>query len=213
MYNREYVWQDSIITSNSESGWENTIILGFPGIDVRFKLIGYGWKTDIDTENESVLYSGKYTCYYREVGEESWVYFTTVISERADQSESNVYKKCFVQIGVISEKTYEIKILAADGEKYQAWEDSGDGVVEGVNSGDVFWENVKLRGVIPIRLLPYESISIEEDLNAGVDTISLVINETLTLLDYFDDWKIILLISAAVDETSIIEYINVCVNT
>ena len=55
MYTRAYEWQAPTITSQSESGWVNIVTLGFPCIDIRMKLRGYGWKSDPDVENEVVL--------------------------------------------------------------------------------------------------------------------------------------------------------------
>ena len=104
MYSRFKVWQNPIISSQSESVWENEIVLDIDSVDVRFKLKGYGWKPNASDENLVVLYEGRYSCYYREVGAGTWILFTKVISERATYSDSTVYADTFVELGIVDEK-------------------------------------------------------------------------------------------------------------
>jgi len=178
MYVRNKIWQDPILTSQNESVWENTIVFDAEAIDIQLKLMGYGWKPSGSDENLVVLNFGRYNCYYREVGTTPWIKFATVISERDDWSSSSVYRDTFITLGKKDNKKYEIKIIAADGEKFTAW----GGSLEGITSGGQFWYNLQMRTDAPYSIRVNDSVSIAEQPWVGFDP---------TYFDLFEETSIV----------------------
>jgi len=179
MYRRTKTWQDLIIASQAESGWENTITLNYPCIDFRCVLQGYGWKANASDENLVVNYKGRYDCYYRISGGGAWTKFATVISERAGYSDSNVYKDSYITLGVVAENTYEIKIVAADAEKFTAW----GGTLEGISSGGQFWSSGKMRSLKPYEISVSEDIDISEFAYGGKELLEASIYSEVTIVE------------------------------
>ena len=202
MYTRTDTWQNAIIASQSEDEWTNIVTLDYPCIDIRFELLGYGWKENASDENLVVLYEGRYYCYYREVGEESWNLFATVISERAGYNETTVYENTFAELGLVLERTYEIKIIAADGEKFTNW----GGALEGISSGDAFYENLMMRAFKPSIIIQYEPIAVVENVQLGIDEQDINVSDSVNIIEVFKGATIIILMATAYDDISVTEY-------
>ena len=177
MYARTHKWQDSIISAQTESVWENIITLGFPCIDARFVLTGYGWKPNASDENLVVLYTGRYDCYYRLSGGSTWTKFATVMSERAAYSETVVYGSTFAQLGTVTRETYEIKIVASDAARFTSW----SGTLEGIVSGDQFWSTLKIKTDRPLIINVAESISVIEQMYIGKEELSVSVNDSVEI--------------------------------
>ena len=179
MFIRSKTWQNAIIQSETQLGWENVIVLDYPCVDLRFKLKGYGWKPDPAATNLVILYAGRYECYYRERGTTEWIHFDTVISERASVTENRVYADCFATLGVVQDRIYEVKIIAGDAAKFQSW----GGVLEGISQGEKFYYDLKIRAHKPIRIGVADGIKIQEYSYAGTELFSFSIEDGIKLQD------------------------------
>lgn len=181
MFIRQQIWQDAIIHSRSESGWENTITFAYPCVDIRFKLKGYGWKPEDAITNLTILYEGRYDCYYREKGVTQWVYFTTVISERASYEITKVYEDSVAWLGVVASKIYEIKIVARDAEKFKNW----GGIIEGIAEGGRFYSNLQFRANRPFSIQSFESIVVTEYSYGGHQVFGLFSSDEVLINESF----------------------------
>ena len=202
MYTRTKTWQNGIIESKVQSEWENTITFDYPCIDIRFNLEGYGWKANSDDENLTVLYEGRYDLYYRQVGDLNWEYFTTVISERAGYNDDTVYKSTFVQLGVVHELIYEVKIIASDAEKFTNW----GGTLEGITDSSQFWTNCWIRATRPFTTIQKESLSITENVFMSIDEWDINVYELVSVGSTVRNLLILDWFSNIYDELSVLEY-------
>lgn len=180
MYTRQHIWQNSIIDLQSENNWENHIVLGYACIDFRFKLIGYGWKENSTDSNIPILYQGRYDIYYKKQSEESWIFLTSVISDRADYSTDYVYEDIFITSGLLELDLYEIKIIAVNAPEFNFW----GGTLEGISINSQFWYELKIKKDKNSPIYGIENLYISEHINIGLSELNIEIYETLNLFDY-----------------------------
>lgn len=167
MYLRKKQWLNAVTPAvHTESGWINTFRLEeTDAIDVRFALLGYGWKPNPTDENLQALEKGSYKIYYRLVGDSVWTFLARVESARASQDVATVYLNVGFSLGVVAEGHYEFMIEADKGSRYTAW----GGTVEGIASGGVFYSGLQ------VRVDPYKMCAVNDALtiteNAGAQLV------------------------------------------
>lgn len=218
MYTRQNVWQDATVQSKAKNEWENIIVMGSPCVDFRVRLRGYGWKPSSSDVNLTVLYEGRYACYYRERYSSTWIKFATVVSERASHVEDKVYEDTYVTLGVVASKIYEIKIVALDGERFDSW----GGEVEGIEFGGEFWYSAKARGARPYKVQVSESLVASEVLNVGKSVLDIDIYEDIISGELppqvINQWEIVPAETSSIEDTAymqlaialdIADYVNV----
>ena len=179
MFVRSQIWQDPIFESESQSGWENIIVLNYPCVDIRFKLKGYGWKPQNSITNLTILYEGRYDCYYRQRGAVEWIHFLIAFSERASYEEARVYEDTISTLGVVPNRLYEIKIVASDAEKFKGW----GGVVEGIREDEKFYYDLKVRADKPIQISLYEKIEAREYSYGGMELFDFSLFDSIYAID------------------------------
>jgi hypothetical protein len=166
MYKRTKKWMPAISPSTfSESDWENTFTTEEDDIvDIRFSLKGYGWKPNVSDENLNTLEKGSYRIYYRVSGSGTWLFLARAESNRASQDVVNVYSRTAIATGLIESGKYEIKIVADKGSKFTGW----GGAIEGIASGERFWENLQIRSSGVKDALVNEAFSVSENVTIGL---------------------------------------------
>lgn len=179
MFVRNRIWQDAIILSQTQTGWENIIVLNYLCVDIRFRLKGYGWKANPGDTELVVVNAGRYECYYREKGTAQWIHFCSTVSERASVLDGKIYKDTFATLGVVSSKIYEVKIIASDAEKFKEW----GGALEGIAEGQKFWHDLKIRADKPFKISVSEDIPIIEYSYGGRTLIEISHYENIKILD------------------------------
>lgn len=180
MYSRTKTWQTPVIESIENNGFENIITLGFPCIDFRMKLIGYGWKNNVSDKNLSVLYPGRYEIFFRKIGTISWDHVSTIESTRADYSDDYVYEDAFFSLGPVNEDLYQIKVIASNGPIFGTW----GGTLEGINSGGNFFYDLMIRGGQAIGKTPTEQLSISEKVTMGFDLLNINVFNNASIEEY-----------------------------
>jgi hypothetical protein len=166
MYKRTKKWMPAISPSVfSESVWENTFTTEEDDIvDIRFSLKGYGWKTTVTDENLNSLEKGSYKIYYRLSGSGTWIFLARAESNRASQDDTTVYSRTAIATGLIESGKYEIKIVADKGSKFTSWA----GAIEGIASGDRFWENLQIRSSGVKDAIVNQALNITENVTIGL---------------------------------------------
>lgn len=182
MYSRTKTWQTPVIDSIENNGFENIITLGFPCIDFRMKLIGYGWKNNVSDKNLSVLYPGRYEIFFRKIGAISWDHVSTIESTRADYSDDYVYEDTFFSLGPVNEDLYQIKVIASSGPVFGTW----GGILEGISSGENFFYDLMIRGGQAIGKTPTEQLSISKRVTMGFDLLNINVYKNISLEEYVD---------------------------
>lgn len=182
MYSRTKTWQTPVIDSIASEGFENIITLGFPCIDFRMRLIGYGWKNNATDTNLSVLYPGRYDIFFRKIGTIIWDHVSTIESLRADYSANYVYEDSFFSLGAVSEDLFQIKIVASNGPVFGTW----GGILEGISAGENFFYDLMIRGGQAIGKTPSEQLSIIERITMGFDILNINVYNDIRIEEYID---------------------------
>lgn len=207
MFVRQKIWQNAIIESQSQSGWENLIVLAYPSVDIRFKLKGYGWKPSSDITNLTILYEGRYDCYYRERGTIEWLHFATIISERASYESPKVYEDIISLLGLVQSKIYEIKIIASDAEKFKGW----GGVIEGIAENKRFYYNLQFRADRPLGIQLFESIFLGEYSYGGLQVFGFGVSDDILLSEVLIS-NLIYLVGAIDEVTVVLDIFEISLN-